>query len=78
MIHNDGESEQSHIRIARMIKNGSLDIKTQENVHKTFSFNVSELALIQKLQNQFGFKDYNETIYYAVFFAAVENGHELI
>ena len=61
-----------------MIKNGSLDIKTQENVHKTFSFNVSELALLQKLQNQFGFKDYNETMYYAVFLAAVENGHELI
>ena len=72
------ESEQSHIKIARMIKNGSLDIKTQENVHKTFSFNVSQLALLQKLQNQFGFKDYNETIYYTVFLAAVENGHELI
>ena len=70
------DSEQSHLKIAKMIKNGSLDIKTQELHHKTYSFNVSQLALMQHLQNKFAFKDYNETIYYCVWLAAVENGIE--
>jgi len=70
------ESNLQKDKIARMIKNGSLDMKKQENTHKTFSFPVSQLALMQHIQNQFGFRDYNETLFYCVWLAAVENGIE--
>ena len=72
------ESEELYIKLAKMIKNGRLEIKTQEKLHKTFNFNVSEFALLQQIQDKWGFQDYSQTLLYCIWLGAINNGIETL
>ena len=70
------ESEELYIKLAKMIKNGRLEIKTQEKLHKTFNLNVSEFALLEQLKQKWGFEDYSQTMLYCIWLASVNDGIE--
>ena len=50
--------------IAEKIRNGSISLKSQERLHKTFNLTISEFALIEQIKQKFHFKDYSQTIIY--------------
>ena len=62
--------------LAQKIKTGQIAIKSQEKLHKTFNFNVSEFALLQQIQDKWGFQDYSQTLLYCIWLGAINNGIE--
>ena len=62
--------------IAEKIRNGSISLKSQERLHKTFNLTISEFALIEQIKQKFHFKDYSQTILYCVWNSALEEGIE--
>ena len=44
------------LEIAEKIRNGSISLKSQERLHKTFNLTISEFALIEQIKQKFHFK----------------------
>ena len=64
------------LELAQKIRNGNINIKSQEKLHKTFNLNISEFALLEQIKQKFHFEDYSQTILYCIWNSAIEEGIE--
>ena len=62
--------------LAYKIRNGNIKVATQEKLHRTLNFNISEFALLEQLKTKWGLKDYSQTMLYCIWNAAIEDGIE--
>ena len=72
-IYNEG---QTRILLAEKIREGKLRIQSEDTVHKTLTFTISEFALIEQVRSKMKLKDLTQGMLYCIWNTAIEEGIE--
>tara|TARA_B100000949_G_C13846353_1_gene270842 strand:+ start:235 stop:471 length:237 start_codon:yes stop_codon:yes gene_type:complete len=72
-IYNEG---QKRFLLAEKIREGKLRIQSEDTVHKTLTFTISEFALIEQVRSKMKLKDLTQGMLYCIWNTAIEEGIE--
>jgi len=72
-IYND---DQKRWLLAEKIREGKLRIQSEDTVHKTLTFTISEFALIEQVRSKMKLKDLTQGMLYCIWNTAIEEGLE--
>jgi len=69
-------NEQKRWLLAEKIREGRLRIQSEDTVHKTLTFTISEFALIEQVRSKMKLKDLTQGMLYCIWNTAIEEGLE--
>jgi len=69
-------NEQKRWLLAEKIREGKLRIQSEDTVHKTLTFTISEFALIEQVRSKMKLKDLTQGMLYCIWNTAIEEGLE--
>ena len=67
---------QKRFLLAEKIREGKLRVQSEDTVHKTLTFTISEFALIEQVRSKMKLKDLTQGMLYCVWNTAIEEGIE--